>query len=151
MWWFLIITILIAIDQSIKYISELYLKPINTYPVIKDVFHLTYARNTGAAFSIFQGQQMLLISITSIVIIGLVYWIIRIKDRDTKFLKISLSFIIGGAVGNLIDRIRLNYVIDMYDFNLINYPIFNTADIFVVIGTILMIYVVIAKEKELIF
>lgn len=151
MWYFLIISTLFILDQLIKYLAELYLKPINTYPIIKDVFHLTYTRNFGAAFSILQGKQLLLIVITSIVLIGLLYWMIRLKNRDVKFLKLSLSFIIGGALGNLIDRIRLNYVVDMYDFTLINYPIFNTSDIFVVIGTLLMIYIIIAKEKELIF
>lgn len=151
MWHFLIIGILLVLDQLIKYMTELYLKPVNAYPIIKDVFHLTYTRNTGAAFSILQGKQFLLIVLTSVVIIGLSYWIINLKNRDTKHLKLSLAFTIGGALGNLIDRIRLNYVIDMYDFTLINFPIFNTSDIFVIIGTALMIYIVIFKEQELQF
>lgn len=138
--YFIIIALLVAIDQVFKYLVESYLKPIGTFPIIKDVFHLTYGRNTGAAFSILQGKQAFLITVTSIVTIALIVYLIKNYKTQNYLLLISLTLVISGALGNLIDRVRLNYVVDFLDFTLINYPIFNTADIFVVSGTTLLAY-----------
>lgn len=134
--YFFIIAALTIIDQWIKYLTETYLKPIHSYPIIQNVFHLTYGRNTGAAFSILQGKQTFLIILTSITIAALLFYMARNVKDGSILLKLSITFIIGGALGNLIDRVRLNYVVDLYDFILINFPVFNTADIFVVLGTI---------------
>lgn len=131
-----IIAALVVIDQWSKYLAEAYLKPIVSYPIIPGVFHLTYGRNTGAAFSILQGKQVFLIIFTMIILSMLIFYFIKNIKKSNRLLKLSLAFIIGGALGNLIDRIRLSYVVDMFDFILINYPVFNTADIFVVLGTI---------------
>lgn len=131
-----IIAALVVIDQWGKYLAEAYLKPIVSYPIIPGVFHLTYGRNSGAAFSILQGKQIFLIIFTTLILSILVFYFIKNIKKGNRLLKLSLAFIIGGALGNLIDRIRLSYVVDMFDFTLINYPVFNTADIFVVLGTI---------------
>lgn len=131
-----IIAALLVTDQWSKYLAEVYLKPINSYPIIPGVFHLTYGRNTGAAFSILQGKQIFLIIFTMIILSLLIFYLIKNIKNGSRLLKFSLAFIIGGALGNLIDRIRLSYVVDMFDFTLINYPVFNSADIFVVLGTI---------------
>lgn len=136
MLYLVIITSLIVIDQWGKHLAEVYLKPIVSYPIIPGIFHLTYGRNTGAAFSILQGKQTLLIIFTTIILSMLIFYFIKNIKKGSPLLKLSLSFIIGGAVGNLIDRIRLSYVVDMFDFTLINYPVFNSADIFVVLGSI---------------
>lgn len=144
-----IIVILITVDQWSKYLTELYLKPIETLPLIKNVFHLTYARNTGAAFSILQGKQIFLMILTSIVIVMLIFYLVKNYRKGNILLNLSLTFIIGGAIGNLIDRVRLNYVVDLFDFRLINFPVFNSADIFVVLGTILLSYVIILNEIKI--
>lgn len=136
MLYLLMILALIAIDQGSKYLAEIYLKPLPSYPIIADVFHLTYGRNTGAAFSILQGKQTFLIIFTIVTLFGIAFYLIKNIKKGNWLLNFSLAFILGGALGNLIDRIRLSYVVDMFDFTLINFPIFNSADIFVVLGTI---------------
>jgi len=142
MYFILAILAIVGLDQLTKFLVVQHLKPIHTYPIIKDVFHLTYAENDGAAFSIFAGKQLFLVVFTIIMIsflIGLTY---RICQYDGQWLaKISMIMIVGGAIGNLIDRMRLNYVIDMFDFRLINFAIFNIADSFVVVGVILLAFV----------
>lgn len=144
-----IITLLIIIDQVSKFLVLKYILPIDTYPLIEGVFHLTYAENIGAAFSILQGKQVFLIATTIIFTSFLIFYLLKIKTRkDTLLFKISLSLIIGGAIGNLIDRIRLGYVIDFFDFRYINFAIFNTADSFVVVGTILLIIIILLGNTE---
>ncbi len=139
--------LLVAIDQTSKYLAVNYLKSIGSIELIEGVFNLTYAINTGAAFSILSGKQVFLILVTTAVTGFLMYYLFKaIKENKSRILKLSLSLIIGGALGNLIDRIRLNYVIDYFDFTLINYPIFNVADVFVVCGTILLAYGILFRK-----
>ena len=146
--YFIIIVLVLIIDQLSKYLTVIYLKPIKSYPLINNIFHLTYAENTGAAFSILRDKQLLLIISTLIVIIGLLFYFIKILKTDQVFLKFSLSLIIGGALGNLIDRISLNYVVDMLDFTLINFPVFNMADVFVVLGVVVLAYAVLTSSTD---
>ena len=106
---------------------------------------MTYARNTGAAFSILRDKQAFLILVTAIVVGALIYYLIKILKTGEVAFKLSLAIIIGGALGNLIDRVRLNYVTDFLDFTLINYPIFNLADVFVVSGVVMLSYMLLFK------
>lgn len=108
--------------------------------VIKNFFSLTYVRNTGAAFSIFLGQRIFLIIISAIIIFMLIYYVTRHKPSNL-YEKISFSMIIGGSIGNFLNRIFLGYVIDFLDFNLFGYkyPIFNLADSFIFIGVLLLL------------
>ncbi|HCX65346.1 MAG TPA: signal peptidase II [Eubacteriaceae bacterium] len=145
-----IIFVLIALDQISKYLVLNWLKPIGTLPLIDGIFHLTYAENTGAAFSIFTDMQLFLKIITSI-FIGLLLFLLYLEMRKKHAapLKLfSLSLIIGGAIGNLIDRFRFNFVVDFFDFRLIDFAIFNLADSFIVIGTILLVFVIITTPEE---
>ena len=139
----------IAIDQLSKYLAVIFLSPVNTVPVIPHVFHLTYVENTGAAFSMLAGKQIFLIIITSIFIAILLYmlWVMP-KKKCYYDINFGLSLIISGAIGNLIDRIRLNYVIDFFDVRLIGFAIFNIADIFVVVGCFLAV-IALFRNKEL--
>lgn len=148
--YFIIIILIIFLDQWAKYLANIHLKTIDTYPLIQNVFHLTYRQNTGAAFSILRNKQVFLKIITIIVIIALIIYLFKIiNKRDLILVKLPLAFIIGGAIGNLIDRIRLEYVIDFFDFTLINFAVFNVADVFIVIGSILFGYAVIFKNIEI--
>ena len=137
----LIVICVILLDQGTKYMAQSYLKfmPYESLPVIKDVFHFTYAQNRGAAFSILQNQRWLFITVTIIAVIFIIYFLIK-HPKEEMILKISLSLILAGAVGNLIDRIGYGYVIDFVDFRLINFAVFNVADSAVVIGSILLGY-----------
>ena len=143
-YWGLIVAI-IAVDQWSKQLAVSKLLPVRSIELIPEVFHLTFVRNTGAAFSILRDKQLVLIVFTSLVILfmlGLLYR--QIRTGSAALLLLSLAMIIGGAVGNLIDRMRYNYVIDFFDFTLINFAVFNVADIFITLGTIaLMIYVIV--------
>lgn len=107
--------------------------------LIKDFFSITYAKNTGVAFSFLEGNVPLIIIITSIIILLILKYI---KDTvQNKYESICYGLIIGGAIGNLIDRISYGYVIDFLDFNLFGYPfpIFNIADTAIVIGIFTLI------------
>lgn len=137
----IIVISVIILDQITKYIAYMNLRtiPSQTIPLINGVFHLTYAENRGAAFSILQNRRWFFVIITILFIIFAVYYLITHRKGST-LIKISISLILAGACGNLIDRIRNGYVVDFLDFRLINFPIFNVADSAVVIGSILLAY-----------
>lgn len=137
----LIAAAVVVADQLTKYVmvSILPQHPGRTIPIVKGIVHFTYAENKGAAFSILQNQRWFFIALTIAVCAIILYFILS-KPMMHILLKISLGLILGGAIGNLIDRIRLGYVVDFIDFRIINYPIFNIADSAVVIGTILLGY-----------
>ncbi len=134
-----IVAFIVTLDQLTKYLAKTYLKPVGSVPLIQDVFHFTYVENRGAAFGILQNQRWLFIALTVVVSAAIVYYLF-IRTPENIVLTIALSMILGGAIGNLIDRLRLGYVVDMLHFTLIDYPVFNVADSFVVIGTILLAY-----------
>jgi signal peptidase II len=143
----------IGLDQLIKYFVRLYLKPVVDVPIINGVLHLHYTENTGAAFSMFQGMGWLLISVTSIVVIAVWWYIIKKRKELPLFLAIVLPLIAAGGVGNqIIDRLRYGYITDFIYFKLINFAVFNFADMCVVIGAILLLIYFIffynKKQKE---
>ena len=144
---FLIILIVLIISQFIKLLVTNNLLINKEYPIINNFFSILYTINTGAAFSILKSNQLLIIITDSIIIIWLLFYIC--KNKFTKLETISLSFIIGGTLSNLIDRITNNGVVDYLYFKLGNYnfPIFNTADISVVVGAILLIITLLKKDK----
>ena len=116
--------------------------------LIKDFFSLTYAKNTGVAFSFLEGNVSLIIIITSIIILLILKYIKDIVKN--KYEIICYGLIIGGAIGNLIDRICYGYVIDFLDFNLFGYPfpIFNIADTAIVIGIFSLIILSFIEDKK---
>ncbi len=146
----LITMLIIIFDQLSKYFARVYLAPIDTYPIIKDIFHLTYRQNTGAAFSILRGNVFLLVGMTFVVILAMIVLLYKlIKHKEHWLLLMSLSFVLGGAIGNLIDRVYLKYVVDYFDFRLINFAVFNIGDSFIVVGAILIgIYIIFIDGKK---
>lgn len=151
MLYILIIVAVIALDIFSKYLAVVYLLPIDTFPIFQNVFHLTYIENTGAAFSLFAGKRLVLIAFTAVFLAFLIFYLFRSVRKRQKFLwaHVAISFIIAGGLANLIDRIRLGYVVDMFDFRLINFAVFNVADIFVTLGTILFLLCAFFFEREL--
>jgi len=115
-------------------------------PIINNIFHITYAQNFGASFSILQNQRYFFIAIGSVTIAILICVIIRYYKRFDKVLLLSLSLITGGAIGNLIDRIRLGYVVDFLDFRI--WPVFNIADSSIVCGSFLLILYILWIEPR---
>lgn len=148
--YFLVVALLVALDQLTKYIAFNHLQGMNSIPIIKDVFHLTFVKNRGAAFGILQNQRWFFIFMTIAVLLGIIYYYKHLpKHNPYGFIRIALILISAGAVGNLIDRIRLGFVIDFFDFCLINFPVFNVADICVVIGTILLAWLILFTQEDL--
>ena len=128
---------IILIDQFTKYLMFNY----NKIFVNKDflLFRLDFVKNYGAAFNIFSGSRILLSFISIIFSILLIYLILR-KNTLNSLILLSYSFILGGTIGNGIDRILRGYVIDFINLNIINFPVFNIADISINIGFVFLIY-----------
>ncbi|MGN1030716.1 MAG: signal peptidase II [Butyricicoccaceae bacterium] len=143
------ILILVAIDQLVKYWAVTVLAPAVTMPVISGVFALTYVENTGAAFSLLAGKnQQLLLAAVALVIVCLAVLALKKGWALTMLGRISIYLIIAGAIGNLIDRVARGFVVDLFSFELIHFPVFNVADIYVVVGVILyLIYNFFFHEK----
>lgn len=142
-----IVVFIVLLDQFTKYLTVIRLKPAKSVPVIEGVFSFTYVENRGAAFGILQNQKWFFIVITIAICIVIAYYIFT-HSGENMLLSISLAMILGGAIGNLIDRIRLGYVVDMFHFTLINFPVFNVADSFVVIGTALLAYYILFISEK---
>ncbi|MGI6030695.1 MAG: signal peptidase II [Eubacteriales bacterium] len=147
-WNLIAIVAIIALDQWTKYLTVAYVEPVGTIPLIQDAVHLTYVENRGAAFSLLEGQVTLFVVITLAVIVALSFLLWK-HGKVHPALRISLVMILGGAVGNLIDRVWLGYVRDMIDFRIINYAVFNVADCFVVVGTILLALYILLWDRTL--
>jgi len=146
MTWIIIISAIVA-DRVSKVICRQYLRPLGSIPVIKGVFHLTYVENTGAAFGMLQGNTWFLILTSALVSAVVAYLIWKVKPEN-RYVKISLALILGGALGNLVDRVLLGYVVDFLDFRI--WPVFNIADSCVVVGAILLGYFVVVKGENIV-
>ncbi len=136
----LIIGILIAVlDQIIKYFVSLYLQPIGSVSVIDNLFSLTYVENNGVAFGMFSDMRWLFVVLTGVLIAIIVAYMFKKRPKE-KIFYISTALIIGGGIGNLIDRIFYGYVIDYLSLSFFP-PVCNFADYCITVGTvILMIY-----------
>lgn len=142
--------ILLCIDQISKLLVVNLLTKTDSITIIKNFFYLTYINNDGAAFNILVGKRIFLILIAVLVIVMLISYIKK-NNIQNKLELVSISLIIGGSLGNLMDRVIRGYVIDFLDFKIFNYnfPIFNLADTFIVIGVILLLLKEIRKENNL--
>lgn len=144
---FLIAAVLVAADQWIKFWAYQVLLPVGTMPLIPNVFSLTYVENYGAAFSILQNKQLFLIIMTSIFLVVVAYLMLK-KAKGNRLFLASLTLILAGGLGNLIDRVFRGFVIDYIQFLPFDFPIFNFADCCVVVGTILfMLYIVLDEIR----
>ncbi|MGM9631613.1 MAG: signal peptidase II [Eubacteriales bacterium] len=147
--WLLIIAGVIGLDQLTKWLTVINLDLKETVPIIENVFHFTYVRNTGAAFSIFNepDERWIFLTISVVAIIALFFYLWKERNGD-KLLCVGMSFILGGGIGNMIDRCLLGYVIDFIDVRLIKFAIFNIADSFVCVGVALFVIAVLRSEIE---
>lgn len=143
----IIIAVLIGLDQIIKRWALNVLQNRESISIIKNVFNLTYVENRGAAFGLFQNSQIVFIIVAVIASIVGIYFL-RSKKYESKALKISIILIISGAIGNLIDRVTLGYVVDYFDFIFIWNYVFNLADCFIVVGTFLLCAILIMSEQK---
>lgn len=145
----IIAVLLTIIDQISKLFITRLMNVKHSIKIIDNFFYLTYTHNQGAAFSILTGQRIFLIIITILIIILLLSYLKKNFPKD-KLTKFSFALILGGSLGNLIDRIVRGSVIDFLDFKIFsyNFPIFNLADTFITIGVILLIIITFRKEDK---
>jgi signal peptidase II len=123
------------------------MKPFTSIPVIDNIFHITYIQNKGAAFGFLQNKIIFFIFVTIIVAVVILFLLWKTRDKSNyKLFHFSIILQLGGAIGNLIDRVRLGYVVDFLDFRI--WPVFNVADIAIVSGVILLSWYVIKNPEK---
>ncbi|SHI03984.1 signal peptidase II [Sporanaerobacter acetigenes DSM 13106] len=146
-----IFILIILLDQFTKQVAVKYLKLGEPLILIENFLSFTYVENRGAAFGILQNKKIFFLIITVAVIFFVVFFLKKNFYHLSKLMKVSLVMLIAGAVGNLIDRIRLGYVIDFISVRFSNgyyFPVFNVADSFIVISTILIVIMVLFNKYE---
>lgn len=137
---------MLAIDIVTKLMVTKYFSVGISVSIIEGVLDFTYVRNPGAAFGIFSNNTIVLAVFSVVILIGIVVATVKFKPKN-ELVKIAICMICSGAVGNLIDRIRLGYVVDFIDVDFFNFPVFNVADCFVCIGAFMLaMYILIAKD-----
>ena len=137
--YFIISILILAADIITKYLVQRAMKPYQSIPVLKNIFHITYVQNTGAAFSILKGKTFFFTAVSFIIILAIVFILIKNPIKERVF-GIVMAMILGGAVGNLVDRLRYGYVVDFLDFRV--WPVFNIADCAIVIGVLILVYLI---------
>lgn len=145
----LAILALIFLDQWTKYLAVVKLKYNAPYVLIDGVLELNYLENRGAAFGMLQNKKTLFIFMT-VIMLTVVFYVLLKLPHEKKFLswQIFLCLICAGGIGNMIDRVRFDYVVDFIYFVLIDFPVFNLADILITIGTVLFFIVILFMTKE---
>jgi signal peptidase II len=139
---------LVGIDQIIKYFVIEYLKPIGVFELIKGFIRLRYVENTGAVFGSFSSHTAVLTVVSIILLIVTVYFLVSQKNKS-KLVSLTLLLMIAGGIGNIIDRIRLHFVVDYIEPTFIDFAVFNFADCLITVGAfVLMIYLVIDIVKD---
>ncbi len=151
--WILAIVAFVYLDQMTKYLAVIFLKGEPSFPIIKEVIHFTYVENRGAAFGMLKDHRWVFMVVSTVAILALIAYLI-LHRKESVLQSVALSMLIGGGIGNMIDRIGLGYVVDFIDFTLIDFAVFNVADSFVCVGVgLLLLYliksmIVISKEEK---
>ena len=144
----LFVAALVAADQVIKYFVIEYLMPIGTLEVIESFIRLRYVENTGAVFGSFSAHTAVLTVVSIVLLIATIYFLISQKNKS-KIVSFTLLLMIAGGIGNIIDRIRLHYVVDYIEPTFINFAVFNFADCLITVGAfILMAYLIVDIIKD---
>ncbi len=146
---FVFLILLVLGDQMTKYIAVLKLKDGPAFSIIDGVLEFNYLENRGAAFGMLQNQKIFFVFVAAIFLCVIIYVLVKAPD-DKKYtrLHVLLVMIAGGAIGNMIDRLRLDYVVDFIYIVLINFPIFNVADMYVTFSTAILVVQVLFIYKE---
>ncbi|MFC4387333.1 signal peptidase II [Gracilibacillus marinus] len=149
MWIYVLASVVILLDQFSKWLVVKNMELGEQITIIRDIFYLTSHRNTGAAWGILAGQMMFFYIIT-LIVIGFVVYYIQKHAKESKLLGVALAFVLGGAIGNFIDRLFRKEVVDFFDIYIgsYNYPIFNIADSALVVGVVLIFIATILEERR---
>ena len=147
---FLLMVILILADRISKYLASSILKDNDPFVIIKGVFELQYLENRGAAFGVLEGKQVFFIVLTVLIAFFCIWFFIRLPhEMHFYFMELIIILLLSGAFGNFIDRVFNGYVVDFFYFSLIDFPIFNVADIYVTMaeaGLIIAVFFVYKGE-----
>lgn len=145
----LTVLVLVLLDQYTKILAVRHLKDQVDIPIIKDIFELAYVENRGAAFGMLQNKQTFFI-ITTVLVVAGILWIYHTMPMEKKFIpaRITLVFIVAGAIGNFIDRVSQGFVVDFLYFKLIDFPVFNVADIYVTCAVVVLAILVLFYYKD---
>ena len=142
------IAAVVAADQFAKYLTVANIPLFSDVPFIPGLLQLTYVQNTGAAFSSFQGQQWLF-AVMFVIFTGVILWEFFKKPMPfTKLERWCIAAVYAGGLGNMIDRVRLGYVVDMIETTFMEFPVFNVADCFITCGCILLMVHLFLFNKE---
>ena len=133
LWTMLMIAAAVALDQWTKYLAVTHLQPIDTLPLIENILHLTYLENRGAAFGMLANHRWVFMILSTASILLLLWWLLKEKPKS-RWITVAGAMIVGGGIGNMIDRIALGYVVDFIDVRAIDFYVFNVADSFVCVG-----------------
>ena len=148
------VVILILLDQGTKFWALASLKPIHNMTLVEGFMDLTFVENRGVAFGMFSGQRWFILLLTGIIAAGLIWFYKAMPKKKEYFpLRVSLVMVLSGAIGNIIDRLFRGYVVDFFEFTFFEWPVFNVADIYVVVGVILLalMLIFVVKEEDLDF
>jgi signal peptidase II len=132
----LVFLVALLLDQATKWIVRASLEPAETIPVVEDIFHLTFVRNTGAAFGLMPGRQSLFVLNSAVVLLAVAIYLMWQRPRS-RWLLTALALVSGGAMGNLVDRLVSGRVTDFFDFRVL--PVFNVADSCIFVGAAMLI------------
>lgn len=151
---YILIALLVILDQGLKYFITQNFQLFEIQPVIQGFFSLTYFRNSGGAFSFLAETDwgiFILSGVSILVSAGLIYLIVRLRNKDFTWMRVALSLLAAGSIGNMIDRIRFRSVVDflMFTFGSYTFPIFNVADMCIVVGSILLAFLAITDKRIL--
>ena len=144
---YLFIAAILLVDQISKYVIRTKMFLGQSIPLLEGVFHITYVQNRGAAFNTFDGMQTFL-QVVSLGALAVAIWYMERHLSDHWTLLLSLVLVISGGIGNLIDRLALGYVTDLFDFCLIDFPVFNVADIAICVGCGLLVLFMFCFDKN---
>lgn len=149
-----IAAVLLALDQYTKYLAILHLKDQPAVVLIDGVLELQYLENRGSAFGMLQNQKFFILFVGMVFLMVILFFLFKLPlQKKYNIVHILLSVVIAGGIGNMADRFRFDYVVDFISFVLINYPIFNVADCYIVVAMIVLflLFVFVFKEKDLEF
>lgn len=143
--------LLLSLDQATKYLAISRLKGNPAIVLIDGVLELQYVENTGIAFSLFEGRKPLILTMGFLVLAAILFFLFRIPTRKKfRVLHLLLAAVVAGALGNLLDRLRFDFVVDFISFVLIRYPVFNLADCYIVISAaaLFFLFLFVYQEEE---
>lgn len=150
----ILFVVLLAIDQFTKYLAITHLKGNPAIVLIENVLELNYLENRGSAFGMLQNQKVFLLFVGVVFMAMILFFLFKLpNEKKFRIAHLLLAAVVAGGIGNMIDRIRFDFVVDFISFVLINFPIFNGADCFIVIGTIglFILFMFVYKEEDLEF